>query len=307
MVDKNLKNATGKSESSKRSRVGLAGKCAPRLLAALFVLLVIRGRFATVASVMKTILPMLAMAWCAGSLAMGGISAKAVGLQMVWDDGSEIFSGFRTFNSKPGMTVAVRLDSDGPSFIDVVENESELTLCGKEAKCKFFKMKSTLSEDGKHLRVDVEADGAKAVGGKVAVDGVIMVKTASKKDTATTKMLDLKPGTVVEFPEESGLPKFTVTKVGKPDFGNEKMAVSLKCSKDFEKPVSVKFVGEDGKEQVAKSAGWSRFSMGKSVTVNVGYKVPEKMARAKLVVEYWKDLKKEKVPVKFEVGLDGAQ
>jgi len=47
--------------------------------------------------------------------------------------------------------------------------------------------------------------------------------------------------------------------------------------------------------------------MGKKVTVNVGYKVSEKMARAKLVVEYWKDLKKVKVPVKFQVGLSGAE
>jgi hypothetical protein len=47
--------------------------------------------------------------------------------------------------------------------------------------------------------------------------------------------------------------------------------------------------------------------MGKKVTVNVGCKVPEKMARAKLVVEYWKDLKKVKVPVKFRVGSGGAE
>lgn len=238
---------------------------------------------------------------------MGGVTVKPAGMQVVWDDGGGVFGSFRTFNMKAGMQVAIILDSDGPSFIDVVERECKVTIGGAEGRCRYFGQQSQLSKDGKHLRLEIEAEGAKLVDEKAAMNGEIAVLMASEKAEASTGMLDLKVGTVVEFPAEAGLPKLTIEKVGKPSWGKEEFMVSLKCHEDFQKPVSVKFIDENGKEQVAKSAGSSRMGIGKMLTVSMAYKVDKKVSKAKLVVEYWKDLKKVTVPVDFKLGFGGPE
>ena len=231
------------------------------------------------------------------------ISVKPAGMQVVWDDGTEHFE-FKTMNSKPGVVMTVMLDTDGDPFISLDQNASKITVGGAKANCWFFGSQG-LSKDAKHLRVKLDAPGAKLKGGKVAIEGELVVKTAKGKGSLETGMIDWKKGGKVEFPKGSGLPVFTIDKIGKPDWGDEKWEVTLKTNQDFEKFVSIKFVDEKGKELEAKRGGWSRMGMMGKVSVTVSYKVKIPVLKAKMVVEYWKNVKNVKVPVKFSVGIDG--
>jgi len=228
---------------------------------------------------------------------------KPLGVQVVWDDGTEFFK-FKTFNSKPGVMMSVMLATDGDPFVSSDQNACKLTVGGAKVNCWVFESQG-LAEDAKHMRVKVDAPGAKLKDGKVTVEGELLVKTANGKGVLETEMIDWKKGGEVKFPKESGLPVFTIEKIGKPDWGDEKWVVTLKTNKDFEEFVSVKFIDENGKELKASRAGSSRMGMMGVVSISVSYKVKTPVTKAKMVVEYWKNVKNVKVPVKFSIGMDG--
>lgn len=224
-------------------------------------------------------------------------------MQVVWNDGGKAFGGFKTYNTSEGISMVFHLKSDGASFIDADDDGSKLEICGKKARPKFFNSDGDISEDGKMIKIEMSADGAKAVDGKAQVKGSIAVVTGTETATSSTELIEWKKDTEVSFPEGSNLPTFTVSKVGKPDWGDEEFAITLKCKQDLMDPVSVKFVEEDGTEHEAKSDGYSRMSFGNNVTLELGYKTEKKFSKAKLVIEYWKDAKTVEVPVDMEVGL----
>lgn len=240
-------------------------------------------------------------------VATAGVTVKPAGMQVVWDDGDKAFGGFRTFNSEPGVRLSLILESDAASFIGVDEDACEVKIGGQEADCSFFGQQSELSEDGKKLRLKFSAKGAKDDGGKVPVSGKIMVETASEKGEVSSNEVEWKEGAVLKFPEESGLPEFTVDKVGKPDWGDDEFEVTLKCKKDYPEPAGVKFVDENGKEQEADRSGSMRMGIGKMVKIEVNYKAKKAMTKGRLVIEYWKDLEKVSVPVEMKLGLGSAE
>ena len=254
---------------------------------------------------MKTLLLIPMLLSSMNLMAADEISVKAAGLQVVWEDGAEYFNGFKTFNSKPGVNLALILETKGDSFVDLDQNESKVIVGGVKGSCWFFGS-GGLSEDAKHLKLKIGADGAKPSDGKVEVKGDVVVMTASGKGELSSEMIEWKKNSVVKFPKDSGLPDFKVGEIGKPDWGDEKWEVTLKTKKDFEKFVSVKFVDEKGKEFEGKRGGWSRMGMLGKVDISVSYKVKDPVKHAKMVVEYWKGVKKVKVPVNMTIGMDGV-
>lgn len=255
--------------------------------------------------VMKNLFVLPLLLACSGSMAFGDVTVKPAGMQVVWHDGAEHFDGFKTFNSKPGIKLALLLETDGNPFVGLDQNKSKVTVNGVKADCWFFGSNG-LSKDLKHLKLDVSAEGAKVKDGKVEAKGELVVSTASGKGEVSTEMIEWKKGATVEFPKEAGLPTFKVEKIGKPDWGDEKWQVTLKCNKDFEKFVSAKFVDEDGNEHKATRGGWSSMGFFGKKTVTVSYKAPVTLSKAKMVIEVWKDVQKVKVPINLSVGGDGA-
>lgn len=248
-----------------------------------------------------------AVLFASGPFAAAEITVKPMGMQVIWDDGGETFGGFKTFNHNEGVQVSFLLESDGASFIKIDDDASKVKIGGQEADCSFFGQQSELSKDGKKLRIEFDAKEAKAEGGKVPVSGEIVVQTASKKGEVASNEVEWKKGAVLKFPEESGMPAFTIDKVGKPEWGDEEFEVTLKCNKDYPEPAGVKFIDENGKEQEADRSGSMRMGFGKMVKIEVSYKAKKAMTKGKMVVEYWKDLEKVSVPVEFKLGLEGAK
>ena len=249
-------------------------------------------------------LPMLLC--CLGSSAIAEVSVSPAGVQMVWDDGGDHFGNFKTFNTKKGIKLALFLKTDGSSFVKLDQGKSKVTLCGEKGMCWFFGS-SSISKDGKMLRLEVGADGAKPVDGKIKVEGELVVISATGKGQISTEMIEWKKGGSVKFPKESGLPTFKIEKTGKPKWGDEKWEVTLKCSQDFERFVSVKFVDDKGVEHKGKRGSSSSMGFLGKKTVTVSYKASEVLTKAKMVVEYWDGVKEEKVPVNLIIGLDGKK
>lgn len=235
------------------------------------------------------------------------ITAKPVGLQVVWDDGGDSFGGFTTFNSKPGVNLALHIHTDSDSLIGIDQNESKVTVGGAEGQLSFFGSSSSIAKDGKTLKLEINAKGAKPTNGKFKTTGEVVVTTANGKTQFTTELIDWKAGAKVEFPKEANLPTFEVESVGKPDWGDEKWEVSLKTNKKFESFVSVTFIDDKGKEHKAKKGSSSSMSGLGMTSVTVSFKAPETISKAKMVVEAWKGLTKTKVPVNFTLGAAGAE
>lgn len=231
------------------------------------------------------------------------ITVEPAGLQVVWDDGGRAFGGFKTYNMSKGVSVALHLKSDSDSIIGLDEHDSSITIGGKNADMGFFSADHGISEDGKTAKVDFEADKAEAVDGKLEVKGTIVVVAANEVAEASTGLIEWQEGLEVVFPDDAKFPKFTVSKVGKPDWGDEQFAISLKCNEDFREPIRVRFIEEDGTEHEASGDGYSRMKMGKIVKMEFGYKTDKKFSKARMVIEYWKDAKKVDVPVELKLGL----
>ena len=133
----------------------------------------------------------------------------------------------------------------------------------------------------------------------------VTVSVASGKKKVETKNITWAKGAKVIFPRDSGLPVFTVDKVGKTKWGEKKWFISLKCTQDFKRFASVAFIDEQGKIHKAVRGSWSSFGFGKNVTVTVDYKTTEKITSGKMVVEYWSGLKKIQIPIDMNIGFDG--
>lgn len=259
-----------------------------------------------VIGVMKYLIMIPILSCCLSLSTFGAVSVSPAGVQMVWDDGGEHFGNFKTFNTKKGIKLALFLKNDKASFVKLDQNKSAVKVCGEKGRCSFFGS-SSISEDGKMLKLEVGADGAKPVDGKIVVKGELVVISATGKGEVSTEMVEWKKGGSVQFPKDSGLPTFKIETMGKPKWGDEKWEVTLKCSEDYEQFVSVKFIDEKGVEHKAKRGSWSSMGFFGKKTVTVSYKAPEVLTKAKMVVEYWKGTQEEKVPVNLVLGLDGEK
>jgi hypothetical protein len=160
-----------------------------------------------------------------------------------------------------------------------------------------------LSEDGKKLRLKFSAEGSEGRGRNGAGERRDRRADGEREGEVESNEVEWKKGAVLKFPEGSGLPSFTVDKVGKPDWGDDEFEVTLKCKKDYPEPAGVKFVDGEGNEQEADRSGSMRMGFGKMVNIEVSYKAKKTMTKGKLVIEYWKDLENVVVPVEMSLGL----
>lgn len=256
---------------------------------------------------MKNILMSTLLLSGISTLCSAEMTVKPAGVQIVWDDGGDSFGGFTTFNTKPGVNLALHIHTDSDSLIGIDQDQSKVTLGGAEAQVSFFGSSSSIAKDGKTLKLEINAKGAQPVDGKFKTTGAIVVTTANGKTQFTTDLIDWKKGTKVQFPKEANLPPFEIKSVGKPSWGDEKWEVTLNTNQKFESFISVTFIDDKGKEHKANQGSSSSMSGLGMTSVSVSFKAPETISKAKMVVEVWKGLKKTTVPVHFTLGASGAE
>lgn len=246
------------------------------------------------------------LACCAGSMAYGEVTVKPSGIQMVWDDGAKLFDGFKTFNQDPGAKLAFIFKSDGDAFVGLDEDASSVKVGGVDASFWFFASQA-MSEDRKAMKMSLIAKGAEVKDGRLPVKGEIVVMTASGKEELKTDLQLWEKGGKVAFPEAAGLPVFTIDKIAKSKWDDKTWDVTLKCKKEFDSFVSVKFVDEEGKEHEAERGSWSSMGVLGMRTVTVSYRSKYKPTKARMVVEVWKGVEKVKLPIDYAMSLVGPE
>jgi hypothetical protein len=135
----------------------------------------------------------------------------------------------------------------------------------------------------------------------LTVTGTMVFHAATKKQDFAAENVALKAGSAIK----AGAVPFTITKVGKPEWGGEgdAFAVTLEAKQDVSAIAAIEFFDAAGKKIESKRGSTSTMSFGDSVTVTWEYNLKAKADAAKIVISYWMDMQKLTVPVELTVGL----
>jgi hypothetical protein len=252
--------------------------------------------------------------------AASGYSVEVVGVQVGAKgfDYDEKWKRYQTmpFNMhKSGIEVAFILSSPDGGIIEMDDDESQVTLFKDDKKTDLlaapedtpfgnepgFGSFPKVSDDGKGLLFTVKSPVLPAAGTRlVGVAGRLALLTGTTQATAEAKAVDLKEGTAFTL----GSYDFEVKKVGKPDWGDDAMAVTLKTSRELEGVIEFTFLAGDGSELESSEAGSSTMRFGNMVSVDKTFNFKQEVTTPVTIsMTYWADMKRVKVPFRAKTGL----
>lgn len=237
-------------------------------------------------------------------------TVEACGLRIVgqgYGEGPDM----RPFNWTPGVSMVLRIvnpsggligfDSDASKIESFVDDKGTDLLKSDETYMPVgFSSSDDLSEDGKAALIEVDGGTPPAHGTReIHLKGVAVFVVATEKKTFTQKDVKLAADTEIKAGEIS----FVISKVGKPDWGDEPLEVTLKASTDLTSVAGVRFLDADGKEIESSVSSEMSMSFNESVTVERGYKLARKVDTATIEVTCWMNLEKVNVPVDVTTGV----
>lgn len=218
----------------------------------------------------------------------------------------------RPFNWTAGTTISIMVSRPNGGLIDFDNGESVVTSLtdstGKKlnvGESRFgqpparFSMGS-VSKDGKAGLIDLEANGVPASGAKsIRAKGTVVVLTGTRQEVQKSKRIDLKKGTKFSV----GKLNFEVTAVGKPQFGNEPLAVTLQTKQPVDAVSEWKLLKSDGSEVKIRDGATMSMGFGGRVTVDKEIILNEKVDSAVVALKVWTDRQEVKLPFDVEVGV----
>jgi len=241
---------------------------------------------------------------------------KVSGIRVIRETIGEGFNGLVPFNTQSkGTSLALLIDTGGGSIIKIDDDASKLESFTDSSgadlmvKAKGFNRNGfgsfpKVSEDGKMALVEINAVGVPAKGAdKVTAKGTLVIHTASKKKTVKSMPIELKKGTKFTL----GGIELKITKAGKPDFGDDPLAVQFQTSnKAIQMLAGVKFYDSSGTEIESEESGSSSMGFGKKFTYGEDYDL-KKAVTGKVIVEFevWTDLKESEIPFDITAGVGG--
>jgi hypothetical protein len=166
-----------------------------------------------------------------------------------------------------------------------------------------FSRFNTISADGKACKFEVSGPSIPAKGsGTIKIEGSLSLLCAKEKKEFVLKDLALKKGTKLNADKT----ELTIATVGKPDWGDEPLKVSLKAQDtELNEVAEIKFFKADGSEIKSHKRGSSKMGMLGAMTVEWDYVLSEKVESATVKMYLWVDMQKKSVPlnVSVDVGL----
>ena len=240
-------------------------------------------------------------------LVQADITMRPVGIQIVWDSLKDEFGGFKTFNSDAGVSINFGVFTTEKGFIEFDKNKSKIALSagGNDLVAKFGTW-NRISEDTKTLSVVVVSEEIPDLGsGVFKLKGELVAAMASQTDTKATDARAFKKGDQVELFDGF---QFEIDKMGKPEWGDDPLSLSLKWKRAIPELAAVRFFDAEGNEIESSSAGstsWSAF--GKVNSVTKSYNLKKKVKEFKIEMDIWNDLEEKILPVDLEVTSGGSQ
>ena len=244
-------------------------------------------------------------------------SITQVGLRIVGPGIGVDDQELRPFNWFAGTTVALRLKSADAGILGIDADASELkafvddkgtdllkALPGQNSwSQKGFGNSNAVSEDGMHMLFELIAPNTPAKGARlISVRGHVAMIQAKKFSSETLHAVSLTVGTKIK----TAAVTYEITKLGKPQWGDAALAVSLKTTDDVDLIKALQFTDAQGAALEVDRGMSSRMGWAGNVTTEVTYNFKDKVETCTLVLESWTDRQVKMVPfdVDLSVGLE---
>ena len=157
-----------------------------------------------------------------------------------------------------------------------------------------------ISKDGKACMLEIQGGAlpSKDATGLVA-SGTLVFKTGTTKKEYTQKDVPLTIGSKITV----GAMSFEITKIGKPDWGDEPLEIELKTKQDISTMAGIKFLDAAGKEIESDLSSWGNMGFGGMMTYKRSYKLGKMVNKATIVVSVWTDMKTQTVPLNVNTSI----
>jgi hypothetical protein len=155
-----------------------------------------------------------------------------------------------------------------------------------------------VSKDAKACLLNVDGKSVPAAGARsIQLEGTIVLTVGKGKETAKENV-EFRKGAAFK----TGGVAFKIDSVGKPDFGDAAMQLTL-STKEGSKVAHVRFLDAGGKEIDAKPAGSSSMSFGDDTSYSWNYDFKQEVKAAAIEVTLWKGVANLDVPLKVSVSV----
>lgn len=212
--------------------------------------------------------------------------------------------GMSSFYSEGGVTLSmlavsnagsiVKLDEEASKIDSVTDEQGNQLL--KEDQWSTLNYMNTVSEDGKAILFSVNAAGQPARGSKtIQVKGAVTVVCATGSKTVKSAPVEAKPGVEVEI---NGA-KFTVAKIGKPDYDDSyAYSIELKSADWPDSVAAIRFLDTAGKviESTRSSSMWSGTNRSEE------HYLRNQVDTVILEIDFWENLESIQTPIDLTVG-----
>jgi hypothetical protein len=241
---------------------------------------------------------------------------RACGLQIVGKgygaaDDNDALRPLNSFGS--GTSVAILVTPGAGTLIEILNDECKVIKFTDDkgtdllkGDMKFgspgFSYGAQISKDGKAVMMEARGPGLpSAEAAFLTLEGTtaFMVSPSGKTDTVKAENVELKK----DGKFTAGTMAFTIREAGKPQWGDDPLAIDIACKTSLDTVKSVKFLDANGKEIEANRNSTGRESFGGDTTWSMSFTLKQKVEKATVVVESWADAKKLFVPVILKVKL----
>ena len=242
-------------------------------------------------------------------------SVRACGLQVVGPGYSDAddHMGLRAFNQFGGTGIARMVENPAGGLIEFDDDASQLAEMKDDKGTDLLKTEqkfgsngfspfAQISDDGKAAIVEAKSGGIAAAGATaIHLKGKLAFVSATEKKTYTQKAVALKKGEKIT---EGPVP-MTISEVGKPDFSDNPLMITLKANEELKGLAAIRFLDENGEEIESSAAGSSSMSGFGKVVVEKNYDLSKKVDAVAIELTYWTDMKTIELDVdtKISVGL----
>lgn len=251
-------------------------------------------------------------------LTLGQEEAPAIlvrGLRIIAPADESLAGGdLRAFNWFDGTAVAILLPQPTGGVISVDEDACTLDSFTDDKGTNLLEggrrfgsdpiSDAKVSDDGKAVLIELSAPNIPAPGAtRLLASGSVVIVRAGNRQPVEHPNVALKPGTAVA----AGPLPFTVSKAGKPEYGDHPLEVELEFKQAIDALAEVRFLDAQGNAIDVSPIGTMTMVRGDRVTVRKTFMLSAPLQTATIVLDLWTDLSKVSVPFKVDTSVGLSQ
>lgn len=244
--------------------------------------------------------------WSADETA--AVSVEVRGVRVVGPGYGSEGEELRPFNWSKGVTLALLVSVPEGGIIEFDDEACEVTkLVDDKGTDLFvpatfsspgFSSFDSVSADGKAVLVELNGGGIPAKGAKsITAKGTMAIRAGKSQKSYKAENVPVKMDAKVE----AGDIPMVITTVGKPDWGDNPLRISLQATQDVSNIARIRFLDADGTEIESSQSGRMSMSSFDSVQVTTDYDLAKKVETVTVEVTYWTDLRTLKIPFDLTV------